>query len=111
MNTEAFSATLWVTPPPPVSPIVVQKQVIPPLKLQLLGISRDTPIPGEPSVLRAALFDPDSDRLLIVSAGEKITTKGSVVLTVASLTVDAIEIFDGESTRKLSLKEDRRPGT
>ena len=115
LNADAFAAPLWTPTPPAPAPVVVQKPVTPPLKLQLIGITRDTPPQGGSPVLRAALYDPDSDKLLIVAAGEKIkligtaTSPSSPTYTVASLTADAIELTDGETTRTLSLKDDRPP--
>ncbi|XVJ59528.1 MAG: hypothetical protein HEQ23_09020 [Tepidisphaera sp.] len=110
-NADAFKVTLWTpTPVPPPAPVVAQKTPPPPLKLQLIGITRDTPTDGGPPVLRAALYDPESDQMLIVAAGEKITTS-KASYTVASLTADTIELADGETVRKLSLNDERRPGT
>ena len=110
-NADAFKATLWTPPPvPPTAPVIAQKPPPPPLKLQLIGITRDTPAEGGTPVLRAALYDPESDQMLIVAAGEKITS-GKARYTVASLTADTIELADGDTVRKLSLKDERRPGT
>jgi len=110
-NADAFKVTLWTpTPVPPPAPVVAQKPPSPPLRLQLIGITRDTPTDGGPPVLRAAMYDPESDRMLIVAAGEKITTT-KASYTVASLTADTIELADGETVRKLSLNDERRPGT
>lgn len=111
-NADAFNATLWTPPPvPPPAPVIAQKPPPPPMKLQLIGITRDTPVSGGTPVLRAALYDPESDRMLIVAAGEKITLGGKARYTVASLTNDTIELADGDIVRKLSLKDERRPGT
>jgi hypothetical protein len=110
-NADAFKVTLWTpTPVPPPAPVIAQKPPPPPLKLQLIGITRDTPAEGGTPVLRAALYDPESDQMLIVAAGEKITA-GKARYTVASLTADTIELADGETVRKLSLNDERRPGT
>ncbi len=110
-NADAFKATLWTPPPvPPPAPVIAQKTPPPPLKLQLIGITRDTPAEGGTPELRAALYDPESDQMMIVAAGEKITS-GKARYTVASLTADTIELADGETVRKLSLKDERRPGT
>ncbi len=110
-NADAFKVTLWTpTPVPPPAPVIAQKPPPPPLKLQLIGITRDTPVDGGAPELRAALYDPESDQMLIVAAGEKIITS-QARYTVASLTADTIELADGEAVRKLSLNDERRPGT
>lgn len=109
-NADEFNVTLW-TPPtvPPPAPIIAEKPPPIPLNLQLIGITRDTPTDGGTAILRAALYDPESDRMLIVAAGETITT-GNARYTVALLTADTIELADGETVRKLSLNDERRPG-
>jgi hypothetical protein len=88
-------------------------QAPPPLRLQLIGITRDAPKDGTTAVLRAALYDPDSDRLLLVAAGETLTAgRGGgtpLQLKIASLTADTIELSDGTLTRTLTLKETRSP--
>jgi hypothetical protein len=110
-NTDAFNATLWTPPPPPPAPVIAQKTPPLPLKLQLIGITRDTPVGGGTPVLRAALYDPENDRMLIVAAGERVSVGGTDRYTVASLTADTIELADGDTVRTLSLKDERRPGT
>lgn len=108
-NPDAFDVRLWTPPPaPPATPIVAQKPAPPPIKLQLIGISREAAEPGKDAVLRAALYDPDADKLLIVAAGETLTPGSGRPLTVASLTAEAVELSDGETTRKLSLNDERR---
>lgn len=106
-NPAAFEAQLWTPPPQPPPKVVVQKPVPPPLKLQLIGISRDNGPDGTP-VLRGVLYDPDSDRLLIVASGEKVELAGRSPIVVAKLTPDTIELQDGENTRRLTLNDERR---
>lgn len=64
-----------------------------PLRLQLVGIIRD----GDH--LQAALYDPDEDRLLIVSSGQ--TIKGFQVITI---TAGTVELSSGHSTHQLRLE-------
>lgn len=107
-NAAAFDAPLWTPPPPPPSKPVAQKPPPPPpLKLQLIGISRDNGTDGTP-ILRGVLYDPDSDRLLIVASGEKIELAGRQPILIAKLTADAIELQDGDITRRLTLSDERR---
>jgi hypothetical protein len=76
-------------PPPPAPP--------PPLKLQLLAIVREG---GE---YKAAVYDPDAGRMVIVGAGESVAGRG-----VASVAADAIELRDGAGVRRLALAEGGR---
>lgn len=103
----AFEAQLWTPPPQPPPKVVVQQPAPPALKLQLIGISRDNGHDGT-TVLRGVLYDPDSDRLLIVASGEKVELAGRSPIVVSKLTPDAIELQDGENTRRLTLNDDRK---
>ncbi len=90
LDLDAFRAPVWIAaapavkapaPPPP-----------PPLRLQLLAIVRDG------GALRAALYDPDSDRLFVVSSGETIGGR-----TVETVTADRVDLKDAFGVRTLSL--------
>ena len=65
-------------------------------RFQLIGIIND----GGP--LKAALYDPDTDRLLIVTSGDRIKQH-----TVTAISAEMIEMSDGRSTTRLTLIEDR----
>lgn len=97
---DAFRVPIWVTPPPPPPPPPIAQATPPqpPLKLQLLAISRDAGAPGEPAVLRATLYDPETDRLLIVAHGDTIGTR-----RVESLTEQAVALAGPDGQHKLSL--------
>jgi hypothetical protein len=106
LNAAAFDAPLWViaatppaqataTPPPPPPPP-------PPLRLQLLGITRDESQPTP--VYRAAVYDPDSDRIIVVNSGD--TVGGRVVQSIAS---DRIAFALGAQVKTLLLRADQSP--
>jgi hypothetical protein len=112
---DAFNVALWT--PPPVQDVIVSAPPPPPppLKLQLLGITRGAGSTGDSptaSPLRACLYDPDTDRVLIVAQGD---TLGS--FTVRELTAEGVEFVDGTRVERLSLRDtassvtvpDRRP--
>ena len=100
VRSDFLALKLWTPPPPPVE---THKPAAPaprlPLKLQLVGITRES---GE-GTLRAALYDPETDKLLIVTSGER-----AGVFTVASLTKDEIGLMDEQGVRILSLRDDGR---
>jgi hypothetical protein len=104
----AFGARIWSVPavaaadlpPPPPPPAPNPLPPPPPLKLQLVGIIREPdggPIPGDKRGgtpgLRAALYDPDTDRLFIVASGERIGDR-----TVRSITPTAVELSGTRGT-------------
>jgi hypothetical protein len=74
LDLSAFRARIWVPtaraaapkaePTPPPAPA--------PLRLQLIGILRETATESDTTTLRAALYDPDSDKLFIVGAGDTL---------------------------------------
>jgi hypothetical protein len=107
LNLAAFDAPLWrepvlaaaepvppSAPPPPPPP--------PPLKLQLLGIV------GEPSgdtiTYRAALYDPDSDRIIVVTSGDTVAGR-----TVTTVEAGSVALALGTTTHTLLLRPDRPP--
>ena len=66
------------------------------IRFQLIGIINDG---GQ---LKAALYDPDTDRLLIVQSGDRIRDH-----TVTAISAEDVELSDGRSTTRLTLIEDR----
>ena len=93
----AFTAKLWNPRSPEVSNEVVAQRTVPSklLRLQLVGIIDD----GQS--LRAAVYDPETDRLLILASGERVHHH-----TVTSITADAIELANGRSSHRLTLREE-----
>lgn len=107
LDRAAFAAKLWNPVPKPVTPSVVpeprQAAAAPP-RLQLIGIVNESAADGS-SVLRAALYDPDTDRLHIVESGKSI---GRV--RVASVAVDSVRLdIDGREAT-LALRDETLPG-
>ena len=68
----------------------------PATRVQLVGITE------EKGVLRAALYDPDSDRLWIVGNGESIPGQ-----RVQSLTASEITLVGNVGTTRLALRRDK----
>lgn len=93
----AFVVRLW-NPPPEVRDALVDGQTAPPPKpprLQLIGIIDDG------RQLRAALYDPEADRLLIVATGDRVKQH------TITITADAVELANGRATHRLTLRKDR----
>jgi hypothetical protein len=97
----AFRAPLWVAPPAPPPPPKQEPAPPPPppLKLQLLAIVR------EAETLKAVLYDPDTDRLLVVAEGEPLGTR-----RVERVHPTAVDIRDERGIRTLSLVDSQDGG-
>lgn len=103
----AFAARIWN--PPPQAEAVVSAPTAEPAPaalptLQLIGIAHDTDTDGHP-VLRAALYDPTSDKLHLVASGERI---GNV--TVAEVDGQGVSLAYGGRTSRLRLRDEREGG-
>ena len=91
LEASAFHAPLWVAQaPPPLPPAAAPPP--PPLRLQLIAIVHEN---GQ---YRAALYDPDSDELKVVSSGDKLGTR-----IVAGVAKDSVTISEGKLIRTLAL--------
>lgn len=108
-NVAAFDAPIWLQPPPPPTPEIAAKPAPPPppslpppapLKLELLGIIR------EGDSYRAVIYDPDTDKVAVLAAGDTLAGR-----TVGKVTADAVAIKDGVGTRTLTLKNAAPPGS
>ncbi len=102
LDRAAFAASIW-NPPPALERTAEQaptRQHPPPLRLQLIGIARDAG-PGGDQVLRAALYDPDTDRLHILAEGERV---GAV--TVIAVEPGVVRLESGGRTAELRLRRD-----
>ena len=100
IDVRAFAATLW-NPPPPPPPLPVPESASAanppkPLNLQLIGIIEETD-----GTRRAAVYDIDNDRMLILSGGDSVRDH-----TVKSITARTIELTDGRSTQRLNLRQE-----
>lgn len=92
LDLAAFRAPLWVAPPPP--PVAAAPPPPPPpLKLQLIAIVR------EAEVYKAALYDPDQDKLFIVGKGETIAGR-----TIEEVRAGDLTLKDNGISRTLALK-------
>lgn len=103
----AFAARLWNPLPPPATPGAApepRQAAAPPPRLRLIGIVHDTANDGE-QVLRAALYDPDTDTLHIVASGEQI---GGVL--IASVDPDSVRLEIGGRPATLALRDEPDPG-
>ncbi len=97
IDQSAFIVRLW-NPPPEARDRRLAEQSAPPPKpprLQLIGITDDG------RQLRAALYDPDTDRLLIVGTGDHVKKHMVTVMP------DAVELVNGQVTHRLALRKDR----
>ncbi len=99
----AFDVALWHVPPAP-EPVVepAPARPLPPPRLTLVAIIREPSSDGE-SVLRAALHDPDQDKLLTLAAGE-----AARAWSVTRVTADGVELSDGHRTIWLPLRLDEK---
>jgi hypothetical protein len=100
LDVSAFSAPLWVAPPAP-PPAPAPPPPPPSLKLQLIAIVREGGADGEQGATSAALFyDPDSDRLVTLRAGDRIAGR-----TIERVTSASVELREGAATRTLVLAD------
>src|SRR6185295_10086229 len=95
LDARAFDTPVWTIaaapqpPPPPIPP----PPPPPPIKLQLIGILK------EDQDYKAVLYDPDTNKLFVVS-------NGGVALghTIDRVAADTVTIKDGTLVRTLALK-------
>ncbi len=98
LDLKAFDAPLWKLPPKPVEVAAVPPPAPPapppPLKLQLVGILTEPSAENSGATLlpaRAALFDPDSNKIYTVPVG------GAVLrYRVKSITSEFVELVDAQ---------------
>lgn len=92
LDLAAFRVPLWVAPPaPPPAPAAAPPP--PPLRLQLIAIARDN------GMLRASVYDADTDTILVVAAGDRIVGR-----LVERVTEADIAFLDRGQSRALSLR-------
>jgi hypothetical protein len=98
LDLAAFRAPIWVAEPPPPPPPAppAPAPVLPPLKIQLLAIIRDL----DSGMHKAAVYDPDTDRVLVVAAGERLGIR-----TVEQVDRSSLTLRDVAGTRTLALKD------
>lgn len=108
LDRSAFSAPLWIAPPPPAPPpSPAPVAAVPPLKIQLLAIIKEDAKPAHDGsiaiVYKAMVYDPDTDKVLVVAAGESVGTGGR---TVESIDESGLKIKDGRGSRLLTIKSE-----
>lgn len=105
LDRAAFAAAVWNPPPATERPAerAPADTAPPPLRLQLIGIARD-PAPDGEDVLRAALYDPDTDRLHIVAEGERV---GAVTVTAVEPGMVRLETGGRQTELRLRSDEER----
>ncbi len=95
LDVAAFNAPLWVAPaPPPLAVAEVTPPPLPPLKWQLLAIVR------EDTGYKALVYDPDTDRLLVLKEGDD-----SGPQRVERVTATTLDVRGGAGVRTLALRE------
>ena len=99
-----FAINLWAPTPPPPPPTAQAATATPPqpLNIQLIGIITDAQ--DGRAIQKAALYDADEDRLLIVADGERV--RDHLVRVLAG---GVVELSDGRSSRRLMLRPDEHP--
>lgn len=99
----AFAVNLWNPPPPPAAAADDALAIEPPkpLNLQLIGIISEAGSSG----YKAALYDVESDRILIVASGDKVRDH-----TVTTVTERMVELTgpEGLPPRQLVLRKQER---
>jgi len=96
---QAFTARLWNPRPAEQASQVAQQEIAArsaTMRLQLIGII------NEAGQLKAALYDPQTDRVLIVTSGDRVGQH-----TITQISASTVELSDGRFTSRLKLREDR----
>lgn len=91
----AFDAPIWTLDPPPPTPVTPP----PPLRLQLVGMVRDGGT-GAGGVLKAVIYDPDTDELVVVAEGAKVGPR-----TVTRIDATGVTLTDATGTRRLQMEQ------
>lgn len=98
-----FAINLWNPPAPPPAPAPADDQharAPTPLNVQLIGIITEGT--GETAIYRAALYDVEQDRLLIVADGEQLRDR-----IVRILPGGLVELGHGNAKQRLLLRPDK----
>lgn len=91
----AFDAPIWTLDPPPPTPVSPP----PPLRLQLVGMVRDGGI-GAGGTLKAVIYDPDTDELVVVTEGARVGPR-----TVTRIDASGVTLTDAAGTRRLLMEQ------
>ncbi|MDP1662703.1 MAG: hypothetical protein Q8L55_12385, partial [Phycisphaerales bacterium] len=90
----AFDAPIWTLDPPPATPDTPPA----PLRLQLVGMVRDGGN-GAAGVLKAVIYDPDTDELVVVAEGASVGLR-----TVMRIDATGVTLSDASGTRRLLME-------
>lgn len=95
LDLAAFNAPLWVAPPPPkVAEAAPPAPPPPPLRWQLLAIVR------EDAGYKALVYDPDTDKLLVLGEGDQSGPR-----RIARVSSTSMDVRDGAGVRTLALRD------
>jgi hypothetical protein len=95
LDLAAFNAPLWVAPPPPkVAEAIPPAPPLPPLRWQLLAIVR------EDAGFKALVYDPDTDKLLVLGEGDQSGPR-----RIARVSPTSTDVRDGAGVRTLALRD------
>lgn len=96
LDVSAFSAPLWVAPEPAPSAraTAAPPPPPPPLRWQLLAIVR------EDAGYKAFLFDPDTDKVLVLTEGDQSGSR-----RIAKVTPTSVDVRDAAGVRTLALRD------
>ncbi len=100
LDADVFTVKLWNPPQTAINESQLTSQSTnrrEPLRLELIGIIQ------EHGVRKAALYDPDTDRLRIVAGGEKLNE-----YTIGTVTRSAVTLDDGLSKQTIELRDPPR---
>lgn len=108
LDIRAFSAPLWVAPPaPPAAPAPPPPPPpLPPFKLQLIAVVQEpaSTSTGQMQTMAALMYDPDTDKLITLKAGEEVSGR-----TIIAITSKGVELRERTTTRTLALREEVAP--
>lgn len=102
LDLSAFNAPLWFAPPPPPTKVAESSSPPPPpppLKWQLLAIVR------EGGALRALVYDPDTDKVIVLGEGDQSGPR-----RIARVTPTSLDVRDGAGVRTLALRDAAQGG-
>ena len=99
IDKKAFAVQIW-NPAPGSEPQPAQSEAKAPQSLKPPPLTLIAII-DEGGARRAALYNANADRILVVKPGDQIDR-----YTVTAISADAVELSEGESTTRLRLRED-----
>lgn len=95
IDPQVFAVALWNPRPRPEAPPPAVEAPTEPIRLQLVAVVRDG------TSLRAAVYDPEDDRIHLVTDGEMVRD-----FLVNQVTLAGVELSRNRSVHRLRIKED-----